>query len=602
MANVATKLIVAIFIFFSYCHQSWCQLMIDSVTITDKPYAQARLKADYEASKMGKNSITDFVQSIQSGQVHLSTPGGLTSFLHRGMGHRHLSIQWQGVNIQNTMNGSYDLSLVPIFLMEGTSFYTIGNPSIQGNNSLAGVLSLQSPQTGLNGFKVYLSGSSMRNIGSGAIYRVHNKKIAHEMGIDYSYDKNIFSYTHNHLKLERSPTDFERTNIISNSTILLSNNQSFRCNLWFQDAHRKIPVSTTSAFTDQTQHDKNIRLQFSHTYYRNKQKIQSTYTYMHENLDFRTPALDSKSLIATWLANIQYTHLTKNEWHANIQFRKDIASPNFYPTVKTRSNLQAAGSKKIMWNEELFTQISLRQDLIDSKWMPLSWNIYTKVKKTTFSINSNYQLPGLNDLYWPSGGNPKLKMEHSYQTELKSEFAWNEFTIYGATYLQLVADWIQWLPGINGQFSPINQKKVIGRGIDIKLDKSFFLKKWKIMALTYFHFNRTYAIDHYTNPSLVGKQLIFVPKHKAGASLNAQFKNHHLSIQYQYIGKRFDTPDESQILKPIHLFHFSYQLSLNQLQIELQTKNLFNYQYEITRYFPMPGIHFNIKFIYNILK
>lgn len=602
MAKIAIKLIFTVILFTMHHCWSWGQLTIDSVTITAKTYAQEQLKPDYEAKNTNKNSFPDFMQSIVSGQVHLNTPGGLTSFLHRGMGHRHLLVQWQGVNIQNMMNGSYDLSLIPIFLMSGSSFYTIGNPSIQGNNSLAGVLSLQPPKAESSGLKLHLLGSSMQNIGGGALYRIQTKKIHHEMGLDYSFDKNIFSYTYNLQSLDRLSTDFEQKNIISNTTVLLANNQLIKCNIWIQDAQRKIPVSITSAFTDQSQHDKNFRSQISHLLYKNNQKIQTTFTYMHEKLDFRTPAIDSKSSIGTWLTNIQYTNLTKNEWHVNIQFRKDNASPNFYPNTKTRSNLQVSGSKKMIWNAETLTQISVRQDLIDHELMPLSWNIHTKLKKTILSFNSNYNLPGLNDLYWPSGGNPNLKTERSYQTEIKSHVVWCGFNLHAATYLQLVSNWIQWLPSTNGIFSPINQKKVLGRGIDLKLDKTYFLKNWKIIATSYYNYNRTYAIEHYTDQNLVGKQLIYVPKHKVGASFSAHLKNHQFATHYQYIGRRFDTPDESQALKPIHLIHFTYQATFHQLQIEFQIKNILKYQYEITRFFPMPGIHYNIQFTYNILN
>ena len=602
MAKLRYKIYIFVFISVLNNTRAWTQLTIDSITITDKPYSQKILKPDNSTDKNPKNTITDFLQSVQSGQLHLSTPGGLTSFLHRGMGHRHLSVQWQGVNIQNIINGSYDLSLVPIFLMGGTSFYTFGNPSIQGNNGFAGVLSLQSSKYDADRLKMYISASSLQNFGSGALYRFHNKKVHLEMGFDYGFDKNIFGYTYNNTRRKRSPSDFQHINITSNTTILISNNQSIRCNVWLQNAHRKIPVSSSAAFTDQRQADQNARAQVSYLAYHNQHKIQSTLTFMNENLDFKTPSIDSRSRINTWLANLQYTHLTKNEWYGNIQWRRDVATPNFYQSPKTRTSVQAAVSKQINWTDKALTQVSMRQDMVDGQFMPLSWNAHTKIKETALTINSNYNLPGLNDLYWPAGGNPKLKSEISHQMELKSTAKIKHFKLQAAIYAQMVSDWIQWLPGADGLFAPINQKKVLGTGIDLHLEKTYLWSVWKMKTSVYYTYNNTHAIDHYSDPALVGKQLIYVPQHKGGMSAEAFFKSHQCAFHYQYIGKRYDLPDQSRSLNPIHLVHFSYLFSFRKMQIDLQAKNLLNAQYEITRFFPMPGVHFNIQFIYHILN
>jgi len=63
-------------------------------------------------TKSSDNSVCDPL-SQQIG-IQIQTQGGpyLRTALYRGQSARHMAILWEGVNIQNSFNGTYDLGLI----------------------------------------------------------------------------------------------------------------------------------------------------------------------------------------------------------------------------------------------------------------------------------------------------------------------------------------------------------------------------------------------------------------------------------------------------------------------------------------------------------
>ena len=170
-----------------------------------------------------------------------------------------------------------------------------------------------------------------------------------------------------------------------------------------------------------------------------------------------------------------------------------------------------------------------------------------------------------------------------------------------ATYAHIVHDWIQWLPQSNGLFSPENQKKVFSRGLDFSVTKKVPFKNFIFEPIIQCNLNKTTAIDHYFDLTLIGKQLIYVPKLKAKIALNAKFKNQYAILSYEFTGTRYDVPDQSMQLRPIHLLHLSYQINRNNWNYILQFNNVLDLPYQVTRFYPMPGINLSLKVIHNIL-
>lgn len=579
------------------------QHVLDSVVIKgEKIYAFDLVQESYEKKDSGKILVNtpEFLQNIIGGQVQMSSPGGLNTFLHRGMGTRHLPILWNGINIQSVVNGTFDYNLIPISLVGDFSFYSFGSPTLTGNNSLAGVMNIEEHKN-IGKLQVTTSVSTLQNFMLGVLSEIRTGRIVHQIGVSYSLDKNRFSYRDGDELKKRTTTDFHNRNIIYRNQFVINPKNKLEMDFWWQDASRNIPVSITSAPVDQKQNDRNLRLHLNHKYYASNYKFSSSLHYMKEGLDFFTPSIDSRSEVEIYQVGIEVTEHKNNDHHLFLKYRNDIAYPNFYTGTKTRHTINFGASKKVLINDKIISQISLRQDLVDKAWMPTAASILVNYKKASLNIARNYNLPGFNDLYWPSGGNTNLKTERIVQAELGIKFDIQKFHFGSKVYFNIINDWIQWVPGNNGIFSPINQKKVRSTGLEMDIWRMIDFKSFKLKSSVSYGFNSTTALEHYTVADQVGKQLIYVPKHKINTVISLHKKQFDASVTYRFTSKRYDTSDHSASLPANHLvdMHLGYQYSALTLQLNVQ--NILNEDYAIVRFFPLARRHFNLTIRYTLI-
>ncbi|MBK9734669.1 MAG: TonB-dependent receptor [Saprospiraceae bacterium] len=317
-----------------------------------------------------------------------------------------------------------------------------------------------------------------------------------------------------------------------------------------------------------------------------------------KNLNFITNSINSISHVRVFIGMIECIEAKNNNYYTSFRYRRDVSSPNFYLNTHTRQTFSLSMSKKWPYGLNTNGQLSMRQDVVNNSFMPLSMSYLFSHKSFVINLSRNYNLPGLNDLYWPSGGNPDLKTEKSLQMELSHTHSFPIFDLNIKTYINSVNNWIQWSPQNNGLWSAYNQKKVLSRGIEIGLSNKYLIKKVAFFTSADYSFNKTTAIEHYYDKSQIGKQLIYIPMHKASASTEVQWKNHGMRIKYTFTGKRYDTSDNTNPLNAIHLLDLHYFYSIKQWKWEVSINNILNEDYAIIRYFPMPLRNLNISCAY----
>ena len=575
------------------------QYWIDTIQIKgSKPFYNSAFKPDYQYNDSLYTDVTQFLQTINGSQVQISTPGGLTTLLHRGFGNRHLPILWNGFNLQNTLNGSFDMALIPGFLFDNISFYITGNPTLQGNNGLAGTLTLNNYTASETPSKIFVKMSTLQNYDAGISLSGQSNKWRYKFGAQSGYHLNRYQYTYNLKKRDRQSTDFLQNNIAFNTSYLLSDHQTLHADIWWQHADRIIPVSITSGNTVQTQKDANLRSNLTYKQFGQNSIWNLSLMYAHEILNFTAPATDSRAKTDVFIVNAGWTELHNQKVHINLLHRTDLANPNFYTKVHQRNTTSLSAIKNIDWSTRLNTQVSVRQDLVDSQLKPFSWTLSNTFANLNLTLASNYNLPGFNDLYWPSGGNIDLKTEKAFKSELKYQYKHKVINANVSVYMNQVNNWIQWVPLTNDFWTPINQKKVFSRGVELSLEKSINFLKFHLFIHTDYAFNRTTALEHYFDKSLIGKQLIYVPIHKASIRTELAKNNFRLGLEYQFTGNRYDSPDETGRLMPVHILnsHFTYLYKKHSLRLDFN--NILQQDYNWVRFYPMPSMNADLTYLY----
>lgn len=170
-----------------------------------------------------------------------------------------------------------------------------------------------------------------------------------------------------------------------------------------------------------------------------------------------------------------------------------------------------------------------------------------------FSAYRMCVLPTFNQLYWPetSGalGNPDLKPEEGWG--LNVGFKRDDFPLWAQYNFSYYKNKIRWtndnnVSGTNGVLSlyPSNSGEGIYNVISAGISQGFFNNKLEM------------SVDGtYTSATLCssGKQIMWVPKWQAHASLSFEFWCMNFILNYSFIGRRWTSNDNLHFYPEIHL-------------------------------------------------
>ena len=219
-----------------------------------------------------------------------------------------------------------------------------------------------------------------------------------------------------------------------------------------------------------------------------------------------------------------------------------------------------------------------------------------------------FRAPTFNDLYYTNVGNTALRPEYAKQYDVgityeqKSKGFLQTTSITTDIYYNRVKDKIIALPRENNaQWTMINVPLVEIKGLDAGMQFSFKqIHDLNISArLTYSYQNALDKSDK--NSVLYNTQLPYVPKHSGSISLDASYKKitaayNVLLSSYRY---RLGEPIPDNLVKEwatqdVSLSYLIITKKNTRYKLLAELNNIFNKQYEIIKYFPMPRFNYRL--------
>ncbi len=233
----------------------------------------------------------------------------------------------------------------------------------------------------------------------------------------------------------------------------------------------------------------------------------------------------------------------------------------------------------------------------------LSWKPFSKhFFYTRAFFKKIFRSPTFNDLYYTNIGNINLKPELAqqynvgvtYQKNFTKQLEEISFTIDG--YINKVKDKILAVPRQNlFQWSIQNIGAVNIKGIDAALHITFNqFKKIKSTINFSYTFQKTIDISN-PNDAAFNTQLPYTPVHSGSSSVYFFYKKFTTGYQFFFSSNRYRQGD---VIADNRLPAWSSQdVSLtykvsNCFKIIAAANNIFNTQYEIIKYYPMPRFNY----------
>lgn len=595
--------------------------ILNGIVIREGEYNLEQLRHSYFNLNQ---SITDNLDRYTPLNLKSYGSGMLTLAGIRGMSAEQTQIRWEGVPLNGAGTGLFDLSLFPAGLFGSVYINMVSGPTVSGSGS-GGVLDMKSPLWE-KGTRCYASYSSLGNAHLQFQTSGRKKSWNYTAGLTQAWLPNRFKYSDPFQPGHPKVWIAQNQTATTGGQWLLEKSYPAKGNIRLagfytgQSRHIQPPMGVPQSPGLQT--DLGIRntatitranlrhgfrmLQFGSVLDR------LTYTsladtnkaWFHQLFGhYRLPFLVGKSMQLT--PGIEYQLLTgwqkaydKTHWESRVQpyVLFDWHVPNWSV---------GAGWRGIIRNSNLFRQAAHAR---------ISWE---KIKDSEngygFSVNQflSYRLPTLNEQFFIPGGNPNLKPEQGFNTEIKGSGRksfgnWSVVIVFQAYHI-LMENGIQWKPAGGPIWSPFNVKKYQSNGISSGVDVRYEPRRsllFTVNASVQIQKTLVLASDIPGDAS-VGKQLIYQPPFSLRNTWQCQWKKESFLLFISSQSYRYIQFDNTAWLPGYTLIdtkwnHYWNGKNSREWVLTLECRNLLNASYQVVQNYAMPGRSFHLSLFYQI--
>ena len=561
---------------------------------------------------------TDQLLAEQSG-VHIrkSTPGGLANISYRGMSGSQLSLSWEGARLNSPSLGLMDLQLLNGNAIGSLNLVPSGSWSSgigQGNAALIMSYDLSS----LAKRKLSLT-SSYSNIGNQQIAIAAGGKQAKFSGfVQFQHRLLRNEYLYKDLATIGNPeklrifNDFKGTDLQTILNYQWKKGIDTKLMVWVQDSERELPSSIISAPSQSLQNDKARRFLLKHSIQKSSWSHQLMMAHIFEDNGFQDDLRNITGQHKTVSNQLAYSvarlwESAKLSFSLNTDFQR-VESENL-GNGEVNQQVHQVQSSYTWWRNGycIRPEISYLTNLEGSNPIGYKLGISKQISSIELGLSagSHYRLATLNDKYWVPGGNPSLKPESGLSGNgfIRHELKHNILKLNSSfqAYYNLVKDWIQWAPVNNSViWSPQNLKEVEAYGIELdsRLQLNFGSNRIQLEAGLYW--NKAQTVSTYSERVALNQQLIYVPEWKGRSGLSFSSKRWFLSCQQTYTSEVIYQEGTAKSLEAFNLISTNLGYTWRWAQFAFEIDNLLDTEYELQKYFPLPGRTFTLKLKFNL--
>lgn len=589
-----------------------------SVQVTGErisPFAIGTHTTTFDSSLLklsGSITLSDFLDNYSAITLKSYGNGMLSNISIRGTGANHTAVLWHGINISYPMLGQSDLSVLSLALSDKVSIQYGNSSALYGTGAIGGTISLENyePEEGIDltfdqGF------GSFGTLNSKLNSSIRTKKYFIKWNAVWDRSENDFAFKNTtKVGTPYEKQNWARYNVGGTSIeagIFINEHAMLRFSGQYLNANRNLqPNMNVNAPGDQ-QKDENLRLRVGYSLNQENYDWEIKYAYLNDVIGFNNDQTSSNQHVIRGKFNHQLSKKIKLNLGADyntIQVKAPFYTRDIIEEIRT--NIWSA----LLINPipRLILSVNLRQAFNPDYKIPFTTSIgaeYMVFDTPTHqviingSIGEGFRLPTLNERFWQPGGNPEISPEDSYSAEigLQGKIKNDHEVSYSiSAYRMWVDNWILWVPdGI--YWSPVNIKEVEAYGIEVSGHFQHDIPWGNI------RWNANYALNRSTNQTgidsfdrSVGKQLAYVPIHKASFTSITHVKRWFLLANASITSKRYVTADNEESLPGFALINvrLGKNIKLSQYIIggHISVNNLLNTQYQSVANKAMPGVNF----------
>lgn len=565
---------------------------------------------------------------IQHSPVFIKTygPGGVSTASFRGTTASHTLVLWNGFQLNAPTLGQVDFSTIPVFLADDIDLKW-GSGTSNNSGGLGGSVNIDNKTGFGKGLILDLKQTygSFNTLGSFVTAGYSGRKTSFRVKAYRNSSDNDFEFLNSALLppkvMRQLNADFVDYGVMAEVSVMLKHGV-LSASSWNQWNNRNLPPimpNVVNVNTEEWTKDNFSRNFLSYKLFWNTGSLQLKSAAFVENqryfLESRSPLLDvaitsinsnNHALVLHQIADVKQQIGSSWELKGKVQWDRERVNSNNYEDTKGRDMVSSylAMEGHPFLNSDL--SVTARYDIVDGK----SMGVFPTATFTyhfpmgigvMLGYSHNYRNPSLNDLYWYPGGNPDLLAENGRTLDLALSYQMKknnlQFDVRTGAYLSKVKNWIQWVPTAYRFWVPQNVAQVFARGLENHVDCSYSLGDWQANLSGNYVF--TYTTDESENAQvygLLGKQLIYIPRHHGNLFLNLRWKSWNISYTMEATGLRSTSYADFYAfdLPAYVLHHLALGKEWKGFRLELRCNNFTDKDYQNVLWRAMPGRSFEV--------
>ncbi|MFD2524025.1 TonB-dependent receptor plug domain-containing protein [Emticicia soli] len=606
---------------------------LDEVTV--KTFAPARFMAGLKIQSIDSvtlqqakfQTLADFLSFQAPVNFRPYGNGQLTSIGLRGTSSNHTAVLWNGININSPSTGQSDFSTLPTAGFDLLAIQYGSSSCVVGSDAIGGSILLDSKPTWEKKAELSFGQriASFDNWQTQLSARLSGKRFSSKTVFYKGVLNNNYPYTErNYYPVERSTTDSK--GFIQDLFYLTKKQNQISLNVWLSD--NNAVIAPQSIHTREVLQTQSIRV--LNTYQIKKLTLRGGYVQDITNFGRGNFDKPSRTAIDRFLIRAEHEwQFSKLTAHIGTEAAHVIAHVDGYGGSKiTENRLDVFAWLRYQFSARLLATLNARQAFVKSFDPPLAPALgleyqVAKSVRLTGNISRSYRIPTMNERYWSELGDPNLKPEDGFNKELGINWnhTKNDFSLSSSlnAYHNLINNWVYWNPEVN--YKVQNLQQVLAKGIEFSQKVAYQHKQISsgLMAnYSFTHSSQQKAYDIYS-VDVIGKQLIYIPKHNFTANLffqtlsfgkNGLLKEHGMpfraTLQWQANSRRYTAFDNSKWFDGQQIFNLIIENGLRWKHLEgkvfFQVNNIFDELYLSSKRNAMPGRNYAINLVLNINK
>ena len=581
---------------------------IDSVNIFSYKLSNDKQVVSQTILKANPNlNLSDLLQKqsgifIRSrGTAALSTPS------YKGLGSLQTPILINGANMQSSMNGTMDLSLVDAAHFSKLSVADANEDGLGMPNTGTSISAMSGYHKPMLSANIGTSTQLDKNVN--LQYANHTKKTRYFISASGSSSPNrVRLDQYGHIDSLQANTDYQKLSLLQKVDWAITSSMSWKNTIYFQSSQRGIPAALGETNSSR-QGDLNLMMVNSYQWrVAPKWFLDVSNQLWKEQIVFS----DSRTGLNTQSDVVNVNSELSLTKYFSFGTKVKIALANNQANYS--SDALDGGATWNRWLPKVELTKAFKKGRLaynqcavhyNNKWVTngrIGIN-YVVAKKYRLELSGNkvFRLPVLNELHWYQPGvalgRADLLPEDGYKADFiikrKGKFLQLNLNPHLGTY----KNWIQWsgFPEIK----PENIANVNVVGAIVEASHTAYFNTVRLLTQANLHWVRA-RYDFAGKDPRNRKQLIFTPQFTSNLTMTLITPNVGIYANGQFVGNNYSSSDNSSVIDPYLLAEFGGYYEHSQWRVGGAITNLLNTPYYTQPRTPLPGTVLKININYKV--